>query len=467
MIALYARVSTREQVENGHSIDEQNDRLEKYCLALGWKDYKFYTDAGYSGANTDRPALKKLVKDVQEHKVDKFIVYKLDRLSRSQKDTLWLIEDVILENDCDFISIMENFDTSSPFGRAMIGILSVFAQLEREQIKERMAMGREGRAKEGKFSCGGMVPIGYNYIDGFLQIDEYEAMQLREAHQMFQSGFPLKVIARTFKEKGYSHKYGLWNEVRIRRCLKSDLYIGKVHYKTKIFQGLQEPIIDIETYNKTLSLFEARDFSKHNNKGNLYYLTGLIYCKHCGARFTSAVHTWKGKKYKYYICHSKRKSNLNMIKDKDCKNKTWHMEDLDQIIFDEISKLAMDTSHVHEIRFQKDDNLEKVEILKKELQKIDNQRNRLIDLYGLGTFTVDEIQAKIEPLNEKRKSISDEINTLESDKSLSEEDAIDYLSKWDDILHNGEFEQVRTLINALIEKIEIDDENVIIHWKFT
>ena len=167
------------------------------------------------------------------------MIYKLDRLSRSQKDTLWLIEDVILSNNCDFVSICENFDTSSPFGRAMIGILSVFAQLEREQIKERMSMGREGRAKEGKFSCGGMIPIGYDYVDGLLQVNEYEAMQLREAHQMFQSGFPLKVITRTFKEKGYSHKYGLWNEVRVRRCLRSDLYIGKVHYKEKVFQGLQ------------------------------------------------------------------------------------------------------------------------------------------------------------------------------------------------------------------------------------
>ena len=140
MIALYERVSTEKQDREGHSIPEQKERLEKYCSVYGWKDFAHYTDAGFSGAKTDRPALNKLLEDIEKGRVKKVLVYKLDRLSRSQKDTLWLIEDKMLANDCDFVSISENFDTSTPLGRAMIGILAVFAQLEREQIKERMSM---------------------------------------------------------------------------------------------------------------------------------------------------------------------------------------------------------------------------------------------------------------------------------------------------------------------------------------
>ena len=105
MIACYQRVSSREQAENGHSIDEQIARCKSFCDAKGWKDIQNYTDAGFTGANTDRPALKRLIEDIKKGKVDKVLIYKLDRLSRSQKDTLWIIEDVILAHDCDFISI--------------------------------------------------------------------------------------------------------------------------------------------------------------------------------------------------------------------------------------------------------------------------------------------------------------------------------------------------------------------------
>lgn len=178
-IALYPRVSTQEQALNGHSIDEQIERMNKYCEAMGWQVYKTYTDAGYSGANTDRPALKRMIKDIEAGKIDKVLVYKLDRLSRSQLDTLYLIEKVFLANNTDFVSMSENFDTSTPFGRAMIGILAVFAQLEREQIKERMMMGKEARAKKGHYHGSNCYPIGYDYIDGHLVPLEFEAIQIK------------------------------------------------------------------------------------------------------------------------------------------------------------------------------------------------------------------------------------------------------------------------------------------------
>ena len=186
-VALDPRVSTQEHAANGYSIDEQIERMKKYCEAMNWTVYKVYTDAGYSGANTDRPALKQMIKDIKRGKIDKVLVYKLDRLSRSQKDTLELIEDVFLANNVDFVSMNENFDTSTAFGRAMIGILAVFAQLEREQIKERMAMGREARAKEGKFHGSCMIPIGYDYTDGKLVTNEFEKIQIQKIFQMYAS----------------------------------------------------------------------------------------------------------------------------------------------------------------------------------------------------------------------------------------------------------------------------------------
>ena len=120
MTGIYVRVSTQEQSLNGHSISEQIDRLTKYCEAMKWEIYKVYTDPGFSGATTDRPGLQNMLSDIRAGKVNKVIVYKLDRLSRSQKDTLNLIEDSFLAYNCDFVSMSENFDTSTPFGTAIL-----------------------------------------------------------------------------------------------------------------------------------------------------------------------------------------------------------------------------------------------------------------------------------------------------------------------------------------------------------
>ncbi|BAK21879.1 putative phage integrase [Melissococcus plutonius ATCC 35311] len=148
--AIYVRVSTNEQIEEGYSIDEQIDKLKKFCEIKEWDVANVYKDPGFTGSNMERPGLQKLIRDVKLNRIDTVLVYKLDRLSRSQKDTLYLIEDIFESKQTAFVSLNENFDTSTPFGKAMIGILAVFAQLEREQIKERMTMGKLGRAKSGK-----------------------------------------------------------------------------------------------------------------------------------------------------------------------------------------------------------------------------------------------------------------------------------------------------------------------------
>lgn len=468
-VFLYVRVSTQEQARDGYSIDEQIERLRDYCKAMGWIIVKIYTDGGYSGSNTDRPALQDMIKDIKAKKGDSVVVYKLDRLSRSQKDTLELIEDYFLANNVDFVSMTENFDTATPFGRAIIGILSVFAQLEREQIKERMNMGREGRAKEGKFHGGGYVPIGYDYIDGLLKINEYEAMQIREIHKLFQEGKAFREIERLFTDKGYIHKHGSWYHKRIKGCMLNDLYIGNVHFGGEVFKGEHDPIIDEETFNKSVELYNSRDYSNCKTIGRTSYLGGLMFCSKCGARYAVTSYKSNGKTYRYYGCRSRRKINLAMVKDPNCKNKNYKMETLDKMIFDEIRKLATDPSHVHEIKKKNfsDDDLTKAKLIEKEIAKIDSQKSKYMDFYAMDEYTMDEVQAKVKPLNEQKRKLENELHILENGKSaLSEEDALKLLESWEDVVEEGDFERIRMLINALIEKIEIDDEDITIHWKF-
>ena len=275
VVACYVRVSTQEQAEHGYSIEEQTERLQGYCKAMGWKVAKVYTDAGYTGANTNRPALCDLVEGANRHLFDAVVVFKLDRLSRSQKDTLTLIEG-FLAHDVAFVSMTENFDTSTPFGRATIGILSCFAQLEREQIKERCSLGREGRAKGGKYRGGGYTPIGYEYKDGQLIVNESEAAQIRLIHERFQHGDSFRSIAKMMTDKGYTHKYGTWEVYRIARTLKNPLYCGYVTYKGETYKGEHEAIISEECYQLTLEADKVRNTAKSPHVGRSL-LGGLLF----------------------------------------------------------------------------------------------------------------------------------------------------------------------------------------------
>ena len=158
-----------------------------------------------------------------------------------------------------------------------------------------------------------------------------------------------------------------------------------------------------------------------------------------------------------------------MIKDPNCKNKNFRREELDQMIFDEISKLAQDPSYIHEIRQSKfsDDDRNKENLIKKEIAKIDGQKSRFMDLYGLGEFTMEEVQSKVTPLNEQKKKLEQElINLSDGKSSITEQEALELVESWEDVLSEGNFEQIRMLINSLIDRIEIDNDDVDIYWKF-
>lgn len=474
-IALYVRVSSKEQVD-GYSIGEQIDRLKKYCEAMGWEIYKIYTDPGYSGGNTDRPGLQAMIQDVTAGRIDKIVVYKLDRLSRSQLDTLYLIEKVFLANNADFVSMSENFDTSTPFGRAMIGILAVFAQLEREQIKERMGMGKEARAKDGKWHGGATQPIGYDYYPATeeLKINDYEAIQVKELYELFLQGTPLRTIERTFKEKGYSHKHGVWDPKTMRRVMRSKTYLGYIKHRDEWYPGDHDPIIDDDTFNKAVKLLDDRaeqyKLSGVKPGAQTTYLGGLLHCKHCGGKYTKQANGRTTPKTLWYMCYSRCKKVKAMIKDPNCKNKNWKLLELEALVFDQIRQLALDPDYIRNAqaeKLNKTDAPNKIAIIKKEIENIDAQISRFMDLYGIGKFTIDQVSSKIDPLNERRTSLEKELESLNaSTGELTEEETLRIVKNFEEALERDDFNEIRLIIETLIYYIEIDNEDVYIHWKF-
>lgn len=474
MIGCYVRVSTQEQANEGYSVGEQTERLKKYSEAMGWQVFKIYTDGGFSGANMERPALQKMIKDIEAGFIDKVLVYKLDRLSRSQKDTLYLIEDVFLAHGCDFVSMNENFDTSTPFGRAMIGILAVFSQLEREQIKERLSMGIEARAKEGKHNGNNICAVGYDYIDGQLIVNDFEAMQIRTIYDMFLKGYSPNQICDDLNAKGLTHKYGEWNRKTLKRALSRKTYLGLIEYKGKEYQGQHQAIITQETFDAVQKRLRANQKPyRETMQGRNYNsnLSGLLYCARCGATFSKTTHCPSkagGKKYHYYICNSKMKKNPDSVKDPNCKNKTWQMEKLDDIIFGEIKKLSLDPEYLKTIKgTKKKDNRPKA--LEKKIAEIDQQLSKLMELYSLDGISLESLQEKINELNTRKLKLSEEKTRilLEREQELTKDDAVKLIKSFDSVLESGSMPEIRAILQALIDKIEVDGEDITIYWKFT
>lgn len=482
-VGIYIRVSTKEQAEGGYSIGEQTERLKAYCLARGWTIYQIYTDPGMSGSNIDRPAMRQMEKDIRDGKINLVLVYKLDRLSRSQKDTLYLIEDVFLKNNVDFVSMNENFDTSTPFGRAMIGILSVFAQLEREQIVERMYMGRHARAKDGYYHGGGNEPIGYDYVDGELIVNEYEAMQVRKIHEMFLADVPVNAIQSHMK-KHYTTKHGAWtSNSTLRKVLTQKLYIGIIEWEDEEYKGRHEPILDEDTFYRSLKKHEERKWIKGQPDHIArpfrakHLLTGLVYCGNCTARY-SAKGNYSGvgenRKYRpYYTCYSRSKTAKKMIIDPTCKNKTYAVVDLDRIISDEIKKLHFDPSLIdtiiNEEVYDEREQIEKDnETIMSRIATIDVQMTKLLDLYQLDNIPFDVLSKRMDDLTNEKESLYDEIK--ESEKhvpELTRLEAIELVERAAYVLDHGELADRRKLVHSLIDTIIIvDDEDIEIHWSF-
>ena len=332
---------------------------------MDWDIFKIYTDPGYSGGSLERPGLQSMIHDVRSGLVDKVVVYKLDRLSRSQKDTMLLIEDEFLAHGVDFVSMSENFDTSTSFGRAMIGILAVFAQLERENIKERTKMGKEARAKEGKWGGGSSEPIGYDYDPNteLLVVNEYERMQILEAVDLALKGTPFRTICTIFEDKGYqyhgrSKKISKWDTKRLKYVFSSKVYLGYISYAGEWFKGEHEPIIDEETYDQLQKLLELREEKYANHRAVTSristYLGGILYCKRCGAKFTkqrgSRRNPTSPEPPVYYTCNSRVNKVKKMVKDPNCKNKNWRREQLDEIVLNEIRKLSVDPNYINDLK---------------------------------------------------------------------------------------------------------------------
>ena len=442
---LYCRVSTDIQME-GYSIDAQKDFLKSYCKMHEIDNYEFYIDGGYSGSNINRPDMQRLIEDVEDHKIDIVVVFKLDRLSRSQKDTLYLIEEVFNPNDCGFVSIKENFDTNTPFGKAMVGILSVFAQLERETILERTRIGRKKRAEEGLWYGTGNLPFAYDYDEktGILVPNKEKVEIVDKMVELYLQGMPMTQVGALF---------GLQDQT-VRSIFTSPVGLGKVPYKDEIFEGQHEPIMTQETYDKLQQKMKERAVTyKHAN----YLLAGKIVCGKCGAKYryqkagTSSVRLY---------CYSQQTSKKYLIKDANCDNRKYYDYEIEDYVIKDLISMSLDES-----KFRHNMNMNDINVSQARndrIAQIDKQVVNLLDYISEG-IAVEATKEKIKKLQEEKEKLQKELSDekLKERKSQNLKGVIsDLNSAWKTMT----FEEQRNIILEVIDKVVVNDNEIQIYY---
>ncbi len=319
--AVYCRVSSDERLDQEfNSIDAQKEAGHAYIVsqrAEGWIPVADdYDDPGFSGGNTDRPALKRLLADIQGGRIDIVVVYKIDRLTRSLTDFSKMV-DVFERQSVSFVSVTQQFNTTTSMGRLTLNILLSFAQFEREVTGERIRDKIAAAKKKGMW-MGGVPTIGYDVVNRQLVINPGEAAVVRRMfEEMLTLGSPTQIAAR-LSDEGITTKAWTTQDGRVRtgaridkkyihKVLRNRIYLGELSNRGNWYPGAHEPIIARELWDKVHAVL-ARDSHERGvdtkiRSRNDALLRGLLYAP-SGERMYPTYSRKNGRKYQYYVSKS-------------------------------------------------------------------------------------------------------------------------------------------------------------------
>jgi DNA invertase Pin-like site-specific DNA recombinase len=246
-VAIYLRVSTTEQAKEGYSLGAQLERLRNYCKAREWDVAKEYIDDGHSGRSIKRPAYQKMMAEKDEW--DMILVVKMDRIHRNSKNFMEMMDN-LRKWEKEFSSMQESLDTSTAMGRFVVDIIQRIAQLESEQIGERVYVGMKQKASTEGGILGFAHPYGYDYVDGELRIKKEEAEAVKLIFELYLQGNGTTSIAEELDRLEYKTKRGgIWSARTIGKILKNPIYCGYMKWEKEIYKGTHEAIISPKDYN--------------------------------------------------------------------------------------------------------------------------------------------------------------------------------------------------------------------------
>ena len=502
LIAIYCRVSTEEQSENGYSIDEQERLLEEWCKKMGYVIYKCYSDRGISGKNIkDRPALKELLSDAKAGKFDMVISWKINRVSRKLEDVLKIVN-LLEKNNITFKSYSEPFETDTPAGRMQFQMMALIGEFERGTIAQNVKMGMIAKAKSGNW-CGGRV-LGYDLVPNNspeeekkgknkLKINEKEAEIVRFIFNEYSKGKGYKAITNKMNKLGYKTKKGNNFSVgSIRDILTNPVYIGEIRYNVRQnwsekrrrninpnpirVKGKHEAIIDRELWDKVQLILESKKGKPSRIYDGEYPLTGILRCPKCGAgmvisRTTNTLADGTRKRIAYYCCGNWKNKGTSV-----CNSNTIRVDKANEYVFKKIEELvsneAMIKAVVKNINKERKDKVKPAKRLlgdiDKELEKLDKRKRKIFEAYEDDILTKEEFQTRKNELNEKIRILEEEkkplLNTISEEVSeeIPYEFIKDILMNFSKILNSSvSREQQKKLLHMIISEITMNESREI------
>ena len=430
---IYVRVSTTQQIDRD-SLKTQEERLRLYCKAHNYEVYrnKPYRDEGISAKDTKRPAFEKLRQDIETGKIQVAVVTRLDRITRSLKDLIELME-FLQEHETKIVSLTENIDTTGPMGRFVLNLLGSVAQLEREIDSERVSADMHHRASMGKWN-GGVVPLGYitrgkllrelkekgvkedealnkaNKLTpekGRLYVLKQDAGLVRKIYQLYLECRSLRKATHELNRQGIRTRHGeTWATPSIRRILTNPTYIGKIWYGKrrtdiltgrlsqvkpklwKVVKGEHEAIVSEKIFNEAGKVLKSR-FLKPSRASRTYLLTGLVKCGRCHGGMYGYTYRKKQKgervSYFYYRCKNSIQKGTSV-----CKGLIVRGNELEKAVIDRILGISKDKKFLQdkelmlktlhkEVKPSKPGIEEEKKKLVLEEQKIAQKRNTLLE----------------------------------------------------------------------------------------
>ena len=472
--AIYTRKSTEEGLEQEYnSLDAQRDAGEAYIKSQqheGWVCLSNrYDDGGYTGANMDRPAMRRLIADIEAGKIDCVVVYKVDRLSRSLLDFSRIME-TFERYKVSFVSVTQAFNTASSMGRLVLNVLLSFAQFEREMISERTRDKIAAARRKGKWS-GGMPILGYTVVDTKLVVDEDEARRVREIFDMYVEHESMLAVvkelnARGCRTKRWTTRKGTarggrpFDKNSLYQMLTNVAYIGKVRYKDEVHQGEHRPIIDAAVFAKVQTLMQQNGRSggraTRNKHGAL--LRGLLLCTACDCGMNHTYSAKGNRQYRYYVCLRAQQRGWQ-----ECPTPSIPAGEIERFVVDQIKGIGRDPLVIRETlaqaRRQTEDQIERLRAerggLAARLRNAHTELGRLAAESQPGDPRLADTHDRIRQAERRITQIDDELATLDGelvDETEASAALADFNALWDCLAPR---EQAR-VIELLVERVAYD-----------
>lgn len=510
MIAIYVRQSIDKK--DSISIDSQIEFCKREISES--EKIKVYKDKGYSGKNIDRPAFQQLLEDIKKGNITKVIIYRLDRMSRSLLDFASLV-DSFNEYGVEFVSSTEKFDTSTPIGRAMLSIIMVFAQLERETIAGRIKDNYYERGKKGMF-LGGNIPFGYDLspysIDGIKTnklVPNSSAETVRKMYELYANGnMSLGQIAKLLSEEGSLSLYDKpWDSAKISRTMRNPVYVKAdadiylylqnlgclIHNDLTEFDGEHglflfgdkvksseknhnniggytvsiaphKGIIDSRTWLKCANKLITNRQIKNSGKSNYSWLSGMVSCDKCNYSMTISKANLSKKHNTYALYFKCSGRTMRRICDAD----SPRVEDIEKEVQEKmIERLEFLKSEINSnsiVENKNDENSNIINDLKIRINTIENDIEKLLDsLLAASNVTMDYINKKITKLDEELKKLRSQLNIELSKNKTHNINVLELeyvLNRFDDL----DLEHKKEVAKSMIKRVYIYNKKPRIDW---